>query len=328
MPTSKSTSPKVGITLGDPSGIGPAIILNALSKLKGRAKFLVIGDSWVFSKIQNFCLPAGEAGKIQNFNFLDLHNVSRKNFSFGKVKAEYGRASIEYLNKALELIKKKEIDCLVTCPISKEAINLAGYPWPGHTEYLAEHTRCKDFAMMLLNKQLKISLVTRHLALREVPLKLKKEDIYKTILLTDIALKQLFLIRNPRIVVCGLNPHASDNGLLGNEENRIIKPAIKHLMRSKVFVDGPLPSDVAIFKASINRYDCVIALYHDQALIPLKMQDASTGVNLTLGLPFVRTSPLHGTAFDIAGQPRLADPSSLIAAIQLAIKCTLNLKKA
>jgi 4-hydroxythreonine-4-phosphate dehydrogenase len=246
------------------------------------------------------------------------------------MKAKYGKASLEYLDKAIELIKNKEIDCLVTCPVSKEAINLAGFrSFRGHTEYIARATGVKDFAMMLLNKRLRISLATRHIPLQEVSLQLDRNKIYKTILLTYKSLKELFCIKKPRLVVCGLNPHASDNGVIGKEENRIIKPMLTELRNriKDVRIDGPEPAEIGILKAAQKRYDCVIAMYHDQALIPLKLSGGYTGVNLTLGLKFVRTSPLHGTAFDIAHKYALADPASLIDAIVLAIKCTLNQKK-
>lgn len=297
--------------MGDPSGIGPCIIPKALAKLKGQAEFLVIGDSWVL-------------GKNQNCELIDLNNVKRKGFSFGKIRAEYGRASIEYLDKAMELIRQDRIDCLVTCPICKEAINRAGFHYNGHTEYLIERTHVKDVVMMLLNDYLKFSLVTRHIPLKDVSGQLNKDLIRKTILLTRRSLRKLFAIKNPRIVILGLNPHASDNGLIGSEENRIIRPLLKSLRIAGVY--GPLPADVAILRAYKRDYDCIVALYHDQALIPLKLLGDETGVNLTLGLPFVRTSPLHGTAFDIAGT-NLAKADSLIAAIKLAIKCTQNQRK-
>lgn len=318
-PTLKSSKIKVGITMGDPSGIGPAITQAAIHKLKGLADFVVIGDAWVLNKIQT---------ANYKYKLIDLNNISRKNFKFGEIKAEYGRASIEYLDKALALIKNKEIDCLVTCPISKAAINLAGFSYSGHTEYLAKRTNTKEFAMMLLNKILRISLVTRHIPLKDVSSKINKDVVYKTIFLTHRCLKQQFGIRNPRIVVCGLNPHASDNGLMGSEENKVIKPVVEKLrIKFKMHIAGPMSSDVAIYKTSIREYDGVIAMYHDQALIPLKLSGFDTGVNMTLGLPFVRTSPLHGTAFDIAENYSLATPHSLIEAIRLAVKCTKTLKK-
>ncbi len=321
-PTSKFSKIRVGITMGDPSGIGPAIILKAIPKLKKLADFVIIGDRWVFNKVQS------SKFKVQNCKFIDLNNVPHRNFSFGKVKAEYGKASIEYLDKAIDLIKAQSIDCLVTCPISKEAIGLAGFKFGGHTEYLARRTNTKDFVMMLLNKDLKISLVTRHIPLKDVPLKINKDMIFKAIFLTHRCLKEMFSLTNPRIVVCGLNPHASDNGVIGDQENKQIKPVIQKLrVKFKMQVHGPLPADVAIYKAKIKEYDSCIAMYHDQALIPLKLLGFDSGVNMTFGLPFVRTSPLHGTAFDIAENPKLANPNSLIEAIKLAVRCTVNQKR-
>ena len=321
IPILKSSKIKVGLTMGDPSGIGPAITLKALPRLKGLAEFVVIGDKWVLEKNQKSKI------KNKNFKLIDLCNVPRKNFQFGKVKAEYGKASVEYIDRALELIKKNEIDCLVTCPVSKEAINLSGIKFSGHTEYLAKHTNSKDMMMMLLNKSLRFSLVTRHIRLKAVPKQIKKEELYKNILMAYQALKKLFLIRRPRIVVCGINPHASDNGLLGDEEKNIIKPVLNRLKRKIKDISGPLSSDVAIHKAGKEEFDCVIAMYHDQALIPLKLLDSQSGINLSVGLPFIRTSPLHGTAFDIAGKFHLANPSSLIESVKLALRCTLNQRK-
>ncbi|MFA5145286.1 MAG: 4-hydroxythreonine-4-phosphate dehydrogenase PdxA [Candidatus Omnitrophota bacterium] len=313
---------KVGITMGDPSGIGPAITAAAINKLKRhRADFLVIGDEWVFNKASNPKLHP------QNYKFIDLHNVCRDNFSFGKVRAEYGRASIEYLDKALELLKDNSIDCLVTCPISKEAIKKAGFTYGGHTEYLSERTGAKDPVMMLLNKELRFALVSRHIPLKNVSSAISREALRKTISLARESLKKLFLIKEPRIVVCGLNPHASDNGSIGLEENKVIRPLLNKLKIKMKYLSGPISADVAIAKANRKEYDCVIAMYHDQALIPLKLCPGNKGVNITLGLPFIRTSPLHGTAFDIAANRISANPDSLMEAILLAVKCAPNLKK-
>lgn len=320
-PTLKFSKIKVGLTIGDPAGIGPCIIKKAIRSIGDLAQFWIIGDKWVFEKSR-----AGVCN-LANIKFIHLDNVRHQGFKFGKISAEYGRASVEYLDKAIELIKKKDIDCLVTGPVSKEAINLAGFKFSGQTEYLARHTKAKDVEMMLLNQNLRFVLATRHIPIKEVAQALDKTKLAKTITLAHRALKDLFLIKNPRIVVCGLNPHASDNGIIGKEENKIIKPLIKGLGKKIKYLSGPLPADVAVSKAMAKAYDCVIAIYHDQALIPLKLLGNATGVNLTLGLPFVRTSPLHGTAFDIAAT-NLADPASLVAAIKLSVLCTSNLKKA
>ncbi|MDD5166728.1 MAG: 4-hydroxythreonine-4-phosphate dehydrogenase PdxA [Candidatus Omnitrophica bacterium] len=321
-PILKSHPIKVGITFGDPSGIGPSIIVKALARLRNLASLVVIGDRGIFDK------AGAKAISGENYKFLDLNNVRHKDFSFGRVRPEYGKASLEYLDKAMELIAGDEIDCIVTCPISKEAINLAGFALGGHTEYFAEHTGTKDFVMMLLNKYLRISLITRHIPLKEVPGNIGRDLIHKNILLTYKSLRELFLVPKPRIVVCGLNPHASDNGFIGKEENMVIKPALGKLRaRLECVIDGPLPADVAISKAKDGKYDACIAMYHDQALIPLKLFKKESGVNITLGLPFIRTSPLHGTAFDIAATPAEADPGSLIEAIKLAVRCAQNQKR-
>ncbi len=313
---------RIGITMGDPSGIGPEITAKAVGKLKGLAEFVVIGDRWVLSRC-----PSAPGPQCPGIKFIDLDNVDHRSFSFGKVKAEYGRASMEYLDKAMELIKNKHIDCLVTCPISKEAINLAGFHYPGHTEYFAQKTNTKDSVMMLLNEKLRFALLTQHIPLKDVSLNLNQNKICRVIFLTHTALRKLFRIKNPRIAVLGLNPHGSDNGLIGTEENTVIKPAIERLKAKLRNICGPMSADVAIARAMKKEYDCIIAMYHDQALIPLKLWGDYTGVNITLGLPFVRTSPLHGTAFDIAGKNK-AHPDSLIQAIKLALQCTLNPRKA
>ena len=285
---------KVGITIGDPAGIGPVIAQKALKKLSGLADFTVIG--------------------------------SARGFCPGKMNRQTGKASLNFLDQALGLLADKKIDCLVTCPVSKEAINRSGAHFSGHTEYLAQKTNTRDYLMMLLNDSLKFILLTRHIPLKDVPVVLRRVDLKKTALLADQYLKRFFNIKNPKLVICGVNPHASDNGLIGREENLLLKPVLKKLGRIKIC--GPLSADVAIAQMLDKKYDCALAIYHDQALIPLKLISAQSGVNITLGLPLVRTSPLHGTAFDIADKPRLADPSSLIAAIKLAIKCASNLKNA
>ncbi|MDP2906221.1 MAG: 4-hydroxythreonine-4-phosphate dehydrogenase PdxA [Candidatus Omnitrophota bacterium] len=318
---------RVGITMGDPSGIGPAVIAKALPKLAGLADFVIIGDNWVLNSARGrHACPVRENGRSQRF--IDLKNVRRDGFQFGKIRAEYGRASIEYLDRALELLEDKELDCLVTAPISKEAASLSGFRYPGHTEYLACRAGVKDYAMLLLNKDMKITPVTRHISLDRVPKELSRELIFKNVCLAHKSLKCMFGILRPRIVACGLNPHASDNGLIGDEEIRIIRPALKKARNTRgIGADGPISADVAISMAAAGRYDCVIAMYHDQAMIPLKLCGNNSGVNLTLGLPYARTSPLHGTAFDIASKFNLADPASLVAATLTAIQCARNQKK-
>jgi 4-hydroxythreonine-4-phosphate dehydrogenase len=310
--------------MGDPAGIGPAITLKALKILGSQADVTVIGSGFVLAK-------AAKALKIKLFplKLIDLDNVNNKKFVFGKISALNGKASLEYLDVALGLLWENKIDCLVTCPISKEAINLAGAKFSGHTEYFSASTGCKDLVMLLLNNKIKFSLVTRHVALSQVCGQLTKRNLTKNISDTIQGLREMFLINNPKIVVCGVNPHASDNGVIGREENELMLPIIKKLNKTikQAAIIGPLSADTAIAQAVKGNFDCVVAPYHDQALIALKLTDFDSGVNLTLGLPFVRTSPLHGTAFDIAKNPVVANPHSLVAAIKLAIKCKLNQKK-
>jgi len=310
---------RVGITMGDPAGIGAEIILKSLPHLKGLAEITVIGDNGVFSRL------GGDALITKAARLVDLKNVRRQGFSFGKLKAAHGRSSMEYLECALSLICSKEIDCLVTAPISKEAINKAGFKFPGHTEYFADCVGAPHTVMMLLNRYLKFSLVTRHVSLRNVAGLLNEKELMRVIRITFGALKNQFGVKEPRIAVCGLNPHASDNGVIGKEENAVIKPALRKLKFLKRHLIGPLASDIAIAGAYKKEYDAVIAMYHDQALIPLKLSDPYSGVNMTLGLPFIRTSPLHGTAFDIAGK-NLARPQSMIEAVRLAARCAGNIK--
>ena len=306
--------------MGDPSGIGPEIIAKALrsKRVKNLADFTVIGDAFVFSQLSAL------SSQLSAFRFIDLKNVPRKNFKFGKVRAEYGRAAWEYLEKALGLIKVKRADCLVTCPVNKEALKLAGCDYRGHTEYIAEYFRAKDAVMMLFNRKFRVSLVTRHIPLKDVSRSLSKERIFKTISGTANGLSSLFGIYHPKIAVCGLNPHASDNGAIGEEEKRSIIPAIKKAKDQGILASGPYPADTLFSKA--GEFDCMLAMYHDQGLIPLKLAGFKEAVNVTLGLPFVRTSPAHGTAFNIAGK-NAASAESLIQAIKTAIQCAQNLRK-
>lgn len=326
----------VGVTMGDPSGIGPAVSVKAIRALKGKADFVVIGDARVLKVVEKAlgvkvskCSAIKSLADRQSVRVIDLKNVPRKGFEFGKISKDYGRASVEYLDKAMELLAAGEIDCLVTAPISKQSVRLSGFRFPGHTEYLAARSGTKDYCMMLLNDKMKFSLLTGHMPLNKVSQAISRDSVRKSISLTARSLRDLFGIKSPRIVVCGLNPHASDSGIIGKEEGAVFMPALKDLRRSlNAIIIGPVSADVAILKAGRNEFDAVIAAYHDQALIPLKLTGYGSGVNITLGLPFVRTSPLHGTAFDIAAKPELAEASSMTAAIKTAIQCVLNQRKA
>lgn len=303
--------------MGDPSGIGPEVVLKALAspKVKGLADFLIIGDRSVLEH------TARDTRSRLFARILDMANVPKKGFAYGKPGPSSGRAPIRYLDMALELLANDEADALVTAPINKSAIKNALLPnFQGHTEYLAETAGAKKVAMMFVGKDLKVVPVTRHVPLKRVPSILNSEEIFDTIVLTRKYLKEYFMIKAPRIAVCGLNPHAGEKGAFGDEEKRIIAPAIKKASKNFKAITGPIPSDAAFYDALNGKYDAVIAMYHDQALVPFKMLYFDTGVNLTLGLPFVRTSPDHGTAYNIAGKG-IADPTSMIEAIKLA--CSL-----
>lgn len=313
---------RCAITMGDPAGIGAEVIIKALSRPEVRrlADFVVIGDRQVFKK----CQVSGI--RRQDFTLIDLENVPRKGFAFGKVRPEYGKAAMEYLQKGLELIKSRRIDCLVTAPLNKQAVSLSGYHFSGQSEYIARAFRVKDAAMMLFNKKLRVVLVTTHIPLKAVAKRLSAGKIFKVISTTASGLKSLFGIKKPKLSLCGLNPHASDNGVMGNEENELIIPAIRMAKRNGIIVGGPYPADAIFHKAISANVDCIVCMYHDQGLIPLKLSGFQDAVNITLGLPFVRTSPGHGTAFDIAGKNQ-ADPASMMRAIRAAVLCTQNLKR-
>jgi 4-hydroxythreonine-4-phosphate dehydrogenase len=307
---------KVVITMGDPSGIGPEVTLKALASpaVAGLADFFVIGDGGVIEKASRL------TGERMDARLVDLENVRSSAHSYGRVSGPMGMASIGYLDKALDLIANGVADCLVTGPVNKESIRSAGYGrFQGHTEYLAEKTGSKECAMMFVGPRLKITLVTRHIALKDVGRSISRRSILRAIGLTHKYLGRYFAIKRPRIAVAGLNPHAGEDGAFGREEHSIISPAVRAASEKMPGVSGPYSPDVIFHEALDGKYDAVIAMYHDQALIPFKLLYFMDGVNLTLGLPFVRTSPDHGTAFDIAGR-NVADPSSMIEAIKLACR--------
>jgi 4-hydroxythreonine-4-phosphate dehydrogenase len=304
--------------MGDPAGIGPEVTVKALSdpRISKLAHFQVVGDFFVIDKIRKILRTNTE------ISLLDLANVPSTSFTFGIQKPAFGKASMEYIDKALALLKSREADALVTAPVNKSSIRSAGFEdFEGHTEYLAENTGSKEFAMMFVGKNLKIVLVTRHIALRDVARSITSESICRAIRLTHEHLKKYFGIKSPRIAVAGLNPHASDSGLFGDEEEKVIIPAIRKASVEIKNIYGPFPADAVFYETLKGKFDAVVAMYHDQALAPFKTLYFNDGVNLTLGLPFIRTSPDHGTAFDIAGKG-IADPTSMKEAILLA--CSLS----
>ena len=320
--------PVIAITMGDPSGIGPEIILKALQRedIYQACRPVIIGDAGVLEtsskeigsiSLNPISTPSEATGRPGIIDIISISNLEADFFIPGKLTLNGGKAMVDYIVKAVDLNKKGQASAMVTCPINKELMHMAGCKFDGHTEFLAHLTNTKDYVMMLAGDRLRVSLVTIHCALKEVPRMLNMELILKVIKITCNALEKDFGIGKPRIGVAALNPHAGEAGIIGEEDNWIIKPAVEEARKSALLVDGPFPADIIFYQALNGRFDAVVAMYHDQALIPLKLVHFSDAVNITLGLPIIRTSVDHGTAYDIAGKG-IADPSSLVAAIKMA----------
>jgi len=306
------SKPKIAITMGDPAGIGPEIILKSLEKIKEICNPIIICDGEFLKKIAKRLNI-----KLNDEYILDMKNINTK-IKVGQINKFAGIVSFQYIKKAVDLALKKEVNAIVTAPINKKSLEEDKINFQGHTEMLAKLTNTKNFAMMLIGDFLRVVLVTTHVSIKDVPKLISKSNIYEKIKLTSIWLKKYFKIRKPVIAVAGLNPHSGENGLFGNEEVKEIIPAVEKARRNlKAEIIGPVPPDVLFYKASKEKYDAVICMYHDQGLIPLKMIAFEKGVNVTLGLPIIRTSPDHGTAYDIAGKG-IANPSSFISAVELA----------
>jgi len=331
--------PLLGITMGDPGGIGPEVCAKALAEndIYTLCRPLIIGDATImtnavaFSKLPmevNSCeRPDDGLYRHGSLDVLDLKNLPISELRLKTVTAAQGRASFEYVDRAIALAMAGDIDGTVTGPINKAAINMAGYHYAGHTEIYGEKTHTADFAMMLADKGFRITHVSTHVSLREACDRVKKERIEKVIQLTDTTLK-LLGIPLPRIAVAGLNPHCGEGGLFGTEDENEIQPAVEAARALMIQVEGPLPADTVFSKMKGGMYDAVVVMYHDQGHIPAKLSgfvydDATdtwgqmAGVNVTIGLPIVRTSVDHGTAFDKAGDGR-ANPQSMVEAIKMA----------
>ena len=236
-----------------------------------------------------------------------------------RATAEGGELSVQCVIKGINLAMNKHIDALVTAPICKEAILLSGYGYPGHTEMLHTFSGVECVVMLMVGGKLRVAFATTHIAIKDVPQSITTEGILGTITICSEGLKQYYGLKMPRIAVCGLNPHAGEEGIFGDEERKIIIPAIEKARKKGIHCDGPVSADTVFYKALKGAYDVVVAIYHDQGAIPLKLHAFETGVNITLGIPFVRTSPDHGTAYDIAGKG-IADPRSMIEAIKTAVR--------
>ncbi|KAF0135264.1 MAG: 4-hydroxythreonine-4-phosphate dehydrogenase [Candidatus Saganbacteria bacterium] len=339
--------PIICITMGDPAGIGSEIISKALHNRETYSKCspLVIGDRSAMLeaiKFSNLDLKVNSVEAVADAGFkpgvidvCDLNNVDVSSLKYGKVNEACGRAAGQYIEKAIELALKKEVDAIVTAPIHKESFDLAGYgkKYRGHTEMLAALTGTKHYAMLLAHDNLRVIHVTTHVPLRKAVYLIKADRVYETIKIAFDACQQLG-ISSPKIAVAGLNPHSGDGGIMGDEEIKEIIPAIQRAKSEGLLVEGPIPPDTIFPKGKSGTYDIIVAMYHDQGHIPLKFYGfdwdgekwkSVGGVNITMGLPIIRTSVDHGTAFGKAGKG-LADEKSLLDAIDYAILIAKNRK--
>ena len=331
LPTSATMKPLV-LSMGCPAGIGPEILCRLFVQNHDPAArpSIVVGDAGMLRRTAEMLgftvqvvtwrpgqdivpgtIPVYQAG------LLDATTVV-----MGRPDLATGKAMVVYIEEAVQLVVQQQCSALVTCPISKKSLQQAGYNFPGHTEMLAALTQTSTVRMMMAGSSLKVVLVTIHEPLARVGGLLSSADISDCIAMTGHSLQQDFALANPRIAVAGFNPHGGEHGLFGDEEERLIKPAVEASAR-EWDVSGPWPPDTVFYQAASGRYDAVVAMYHDQGLIPFKLLHFHDGVNVTLGMPIVRTSVDHGTAYDIAGQG-VADPSSLAAAVDLAHTIVAN----
>ncbi|WP_174614667.1 4-hydroxythreonine-4-phosphate dehydrogenase PdxA [Virgibacillus ihumii] len=322
--------PIVGITMGDASGVGPEVIVKSLQSrhLYEQSHPIVIGDAKMLKRAADILgveVIVKEIGADSDFNTeygeiacYDL-NLLPEGLPFGQVSSEAGHAAYEYLRTAIELANHNRIDAICTAPLNKEALHKGGHIYPGHTEILAELTGTKDFSMMLSSPKLKVIHATTHVGLIDAIKMINPERVYKVIRLAHETLSNSG-VKKPKIGVCGINPHAGENGLFGyGEEEEKIIPAVKRATEEGIQVEGPLPADTLFFRAQRGDFDIVVAMYHDQGHGPIKVLGLEAGVNITVGLPIIRTSVDHGTAFDIAGAGK-ADERSMLEALRQAIE--------
>ena len=304
----------IGITMGDVCGVGPEIIVKALKEYGESENFtpVIFGDRGIIEHASGLFNCNGEVEMVDlthfPLNIIEKHCPSK----------ETGEASVKYINTAIEQALSGNIDAIVTAPISKQSIHMAGYPWPGHTELFKEATGVDTVSMMFDGGKFRVLLVTIHVPFQEIPKLLTKQTVYEKIIAADKAMREMCGIEKPKIAVAALNPHGGEAGAFGNEEGLIIRPAIEEAQGQGLDVEGPIPADTLFIQAQKGRWDFVVSMYHDQGLIPFKMLYFDEGVNVTVGLPFVRTSPDHGTAFDIAWSGA-ASHKSMLSAIRLAV---------
>lgn len=330
MPKTTLMRPTIAISMGDPAGIGPEIALAALSdpSIRRLARWILVGTAEVLTSFagsrvggdmavvrDEADLAGNQDVSILDEQLVDLHRIAPR-----APDASCGKASLIYVRRAVELCLAGVADAMVTGPVSKEAVALSGRRFTGHTEYIAELCGVHESRMLLVNDRLRVVHVTTHCAFSEVA-DIKQQRVLDTIVIGHEAVLALGVER-PRIAVCGLNPHAGENGLFGNQESSVITPAIIQAQAMGIDCTGPYPADTLFLNAYRGRYDLVTAMYHDQGHIPMKLLDFEHTVNISLGLPIIRTSVDHGTAFDIAGKG-VADPSDMMSAMKFAAKMAL-----
>ena len=336
-----SQLPIIGITMGDPASIGPEIAIKALlnKSIYEICRPLLVGDAGVFQQIINllkFDATIHPINDVKNADFrfgvidvYDLKNVALNELTFGEISAMAGNASFEAVKKVIDLALAGEVDATVTGPINKKSINEAGHHFAGHTEIYAHYTGTKKYAMLLVEENLRVIHVSTHVSLRQACDLVKKERIMEVVHLLHDGMQKLGET-NLKIGIAGLNPHAGDNGLFGTEDDLEIQPAVVEARRLGFDVEGPVPPDTMFAKAATGAYGGVVAMYHDQGHIPFKLSgfkwnaekkqmDSVKGVNITMGLPIIRTSVDHGTAFEIAGKG-IASPDAMVLAIESAVQ--------
>lgn len=333
-----SFHPTIAITLGDPAGIGPEIAVKLLAKgeIQTVCRPVVVGDARLIERMaESLRLPlpplprvtqAGEiAGLPATGGIFDLANADPAAIVPGEIAADAGKAAVEYVFAACDLALSKSVDAIVTGPLHKESMNLAGFHYAGHTELLAERTKAEKVSMLLLGPKLRVVHVSTHVALEEAVRRVTFERVLEVINLAFQACR-LLGIASPRIAVAGLNPHASEHGLFGNQEENVILPAIEAAAAQGKDVSGPWAPDTVFYRAVRGAFDIVVAMYHDQGHIPMKLLAFDQGVNVSIGLPIIRTSVDHGTAFDIAGKG-IANEESLFHAVHTAVQMASTARK-
>ena len=309
--------PIVAISMGDPYGVGPEVLAQALadSRVRAACRPLVFGDRTVIE-----LAARSRRLKVPPAEIVSLTSLGGRGFRFGRPPPKAGRAALAYLEAAIAAVELERADALCTGPVSKHQLAAVGFRHAGHTEYLQERFGAERAVMMLVGPTLRVALATVHVPLQDVVRELRRLDLATTLRIVDRALRREFGIRRPRLAVTGVNPHAGEGGLLGNEEIRILAPALRAARAQGVRAEGPFPAD-SLFGRQVRtgEFDAIVAMSHDQGLGPLKAVDFEKAVNVTLGLPRPRTSPDHGTAYDIAGQG-IADGRSMIEAVLLAAR--------